>query len=327
MGVLRVVLAGVLVVALAAPAGLAQPSPPLTATLILKNPPVNVTYNQQTPVAIVLQLKNTSGAPVNTTEGFSQTEFWRRLFFTDPQGGTIINTAEAGVHADRRVFHCLSRGRVLLRPTALPVVPIEVLAAGAPPAGFFLEYTIDDARRFYDLSRPGRYTVNARVPLQTFQSDSSAIITDCDQLEGQTLVNVGAVTGRQAFTIVSNTLEFVIASTFRFSGFLRPLIDDSQCSNPVLSPCQTFKLGRTLPVKFQILDANNQPVSTATVRIAVARVDGLMASLDEDLFRYDPTSGQYIYNLHTRGLTRGVWRIDAAVDLDGSVHSTHVSLR
>ncbi len=313
------------------PSALAQTAP-LTATLIFKNPPPNVTYNATTPVALVLQLQlqNTSGAPVNTTDGFSQTEFWRRLFFTDPRGGTITNTGEAQIHGDLRVFHCLSRQRVLLRPTAIPVVPIEVLAAGDPPpagSGFFLEYTIDDARRFYDLSRPGRYRVEARIPLQTFQSDSSAIITDCDQLEGQTLVNVASETGRQSFTVRSNGLEFVIASALRFVGFLRPLIDDSACPHPTVSPCRTDKLGSTLPVKFQLLDANNQPISTATVRIAVSKVGGGTATLPDDLFRYDPTAGQYIFNLHTRGLTPGVWRIDATVDLDGSVHSTHVGLR
>jgi hypothetical protein len=36
------------------------------------------------------------------------------------------------------------------------------------------------------------------------------VITDCDQFEGRTLVNLSAAPGAESFTIVSNSLEFVI---------------------------------------------------------------------------------------------------------------------
>src|SRR5262249_7217197 len=142
-------------------------------------------------ITLVLQLENVSGAPVTTTEGFSSTDFFRRLFFTDPQGGTITNTAEASIHTTSRVFMCLSRGRVL-QPRATPVVPAESLGSGAlgSPANFFRQYVIDDARKLFDLSRPGRYRVDARIPLLTFStSDPNAVIANCDQVPS-TVVNV-----------------------------------------------------------------------------------------------------------------------------------------
>lgn len=103
-------------------------APPLQATIFFKNPPPGVVFDPTTPITIVLQLQNVSGAPVTTTEGFSATDFWRRLFFTDPVGGIIADRDEASVHRSVAVGFCFSRQRVLLRPHALPVVPIEVLA-------------------------------------------------------------------------------------------------------------------------------------------------------------------------------------------------------
>ena len=330
-------LAALLALAWATPAVIIAQPPPLSATLILQNPPPDVTYSSATPIAMLLQLRNTTGAPFLTTEGFLETEFGRRLFFTDPNGGTIINAAEATIHANLRVFHCLSRKGVLVRPVAIPVVPVETVAAGTPPDGFLLEYPIPDARQFYDLTRPGRYTANARIPLQRVQSDPAAVITDCDQLAGQTLVNVNSMTGRQPFTIVSNSVEFVVASTaLDFTGFETPLVDDDKCPNAAVNPCATFPINRTLHVIFHLFDASHNPVQGATVRIRLTKADGTTVTLKPDTFtgpkknpgkKEKSKDSEYSYDLHTRQLSRGVWRLDAVVATDGSVHSTHFGLR
>src|SRR5262249_3394992 len=141
-------------------------------------------------------------------------------YFTAPNGGTIINKAEETLHADSPVFFCLSRKGVLQSP-AIPVVPVQVLAGPSVP--FALEYRIGDARASYDLTQPGRYRGGARIPLLTFDtSDPNAVIADCDQFEGTTVVNVGAVSGRHEFTVVSNTLEFSIAAPAPTSLALTP---------------------------------------------------------------------------------------------------------
>jgi hypothetical protein len=327
----RVALA-VLVLAAAAFAGggpvAAQGPTPIVARLILKDPPPNVTYSTTQPIQIVIEvgIDPARATPVTTPEGFSRTEFWRQLFFTDPQARIITNTGQAPSESGR-TFFCLSRAGALLRPTAIPVVPIEVLAPGAPPAGFFVSYTIDDAKKFYNLSTPGRYTVNGRVPVQTFTTDMNALISDCDQMAGQTLANVSAVTGRQAFTVISNTLEFVIGSPLRFGGFGKPLIGDEQCRNADRSPCVTAKLNRALPVKFQLFDASNAVITTAHPRIVVTKAGGGTATLANDAFKFDANDQQYVYVLHTQSLTPGVWRIDVVVDIDNSVHSAHIGLR
>lgn len=322
-----VVIAAALAVTAGPPVAAQGPTPPpVQARLVLKDPPPNATYGPTQPIVIVVEVFNASPAPVITTEGFSRGEFWRRLFFTDPNGATIADLG--GAHSEiERTFFCLSRNRVLQRPTAIPVVPVEVLEAGAPPAGFFVSYTIDDARKYYDLARPGRYTVNARVPFQTFDADMAALFSDCDQLEGQTVANVSAVTGRQAFTAISNSLEFVIGTPFRFGGFRKPLVADTQCANAAASPCTTVKLNRALWVEFQLFDASGTPITTAQPRIALTKVGGSTATLQNDEFEFHAGQSEYRYLLHTRGLSRGVWRIDVLVDIDNSVHSAHIGLR
>jgi len=210
----RAALATALGFSLAIAAGASAQTPPgpapLRATILLgPGAPANGVFTQGVPIPITIQIENVSGNAVATNEGFSATDFFRRLYFTDPNGGTITNKIEELIHADRRVFMCLSRGRVLQRQ-AIPVAPIEVLAGPATPPNFFREFQIADVRTLYDLSRPGRYGVNARFPLQVFSlSDPNAVISNCDQVPG-TVANVTAVSGSAAFFVVSNSLEFEV---------------------------------------------------------------------------------------------------------------------
>lgn len=323
--------------------------PPLKATLFFPNPPSGVVFHPTsptTPVRIVLQLENVSEGPVITTEGFSAREHWRRLFFIGPLGGIITNVGEATVHGFARVGHCFSRQRVLLRPTAIPVVPVEVLAGppsgtspatptltasttgtlptgtyfykvtafgstgiesaasaaasvsvtgptgsvavswpavtgaiayrvyrgtasgkqnsfyvttttslldtGAPgrfgmPPPFALEFIIEDARQFWDLTRNGSYTVDARIPLLTFRlTDGEAIIRDCDQFATD-VANVAATSGRDSFTIVSNTLAFSIQNTA-----------------PTISAIPDQETGPNMPtdpIPFTVGDVDNDPAT------------------------------------------------------------------
>jgi hypothetical protein len=303
-------------------------APPLQATIFFQNPPANLTYSATTPIVIALQVQNCSGAPVTTTAGFAQSDFWRQLIFTTPTGGSITNTAEALLHKDLPPLFCFSRQRVLQTPTAIPVVAAQLLAPS-----FSTQFVIP-VQQFYALTQSGRYTVNARIPLHTFTtSDPSAVITDCDQFLGQTVVNVSATTGRQDFTVISNSLEFFL-SQFVSGGFVSPLINDSVCTTP---PCQTFDFGRVVPVKFQLLNAAGTPTGMATATLTVLQLAGSPPTLPPTMlgvgaanpgnqFRFDQSSGQYIFNLNTRVLSPGVWRLDAHIS-DGSSLSVQIGLQ
>jgi len=184
---------------------LAQPSPPLTATLFFDNPPANLTFDETTPIKIKLVLKNASGAPIITTDGFSATDFWRLIYFVLDGVGIITNPAAATSHHDAVYGTCHYRNSVLV--PAIQVVPVEVLAAD-----FGLLFTFDDARAHFDLTRAGRYTVTAKISFYAYAA--GAIISDCNiEFSGKSLLSISSdagTAGRQQFDIVSNSLEFFV---------------------------------------------------------------------------------------------------------------------
>ena len=184
----------------------AAAQPPLAATIFFDNPPANSTFDGTTPIKIILQLRNVSAAPILTTDGFSATDFWRLLYFNLDGVGIITNAAAATSHADTPFGTCHYRGSAIV--PAIQVVPVEVL-----PADFALQFTFDDVRSHFDLSRPGHYTVTARIA-SFLAYAAGAIINDCNiEFAGKSLLSISADTGtvgRQEFEIDSNGLEFFI---------------------------------------------------------------------------------------------------------------------
>jgi len=53
---------------------------------------------------------------------------------------------------------------------------------------------------------------------------------------------------------------------------------------------------------------------------------GTVGLVNETLFRYDPTGQQYIFNLSTKGLSAGTWRLKVSLD-DGATYTTLISLK
>jgi hypothetical protein len=97
-----------------------------------------------------------------------------------------------------------------------------------------------------------------------------------------------------------------------------------------------FKAGSTIPVKFQLTGASAAS-SNLTAHILVAHVsNGVMGTYLEattngaadsgNLFRYDDTASQYVYNLSTKGMATGTWSLRADLG-DGVDHSIRVSLK
>jgi hypothetical protein len=186
----------------------AQTPAPLAATLAFDNPPADVTFGPCTPIKINLILSNVSGAPIITVAGFSSTEFWRNLYFELEGVGTVTDASASTVHAFTPFGTCHYRRSVLLPGAGIQVAPVEVV-----PQTFAVQFSFADARTFFDLSRPGRYTVNARIGFSAYTA--GAIIDDCNiEFGRQSLLSIGdiATVGRQEFHIVSNSLEFIVPS-------------------------------------------------------------------------------------------------------------------
>lgn len=119
-----------------------------------------------------------------------------------------------------------------------------------------------------------------------------------------------------------------VAARYSFGGFLPPVKADGS---------GIYKRGRTLPVKFRLADiVNGYAVSDAVARLSLANVSLTVTGSQEvavstsaadvgNLFRYDASSGEYIFNLDTAPLAKGTWRLAAELD-DGTSYGIDISI-
>ena len=96
-----------------------------------------------------------------------------------------------------------------------------------------------------------------------------------------------------------------------------------------------FKLGSTVPVKFQLRDAAGNFVTNAVAKLYLTKIDNAVegseleavstsAASTGNLFRC--ADNQYIFNLGTKSLTAGTWRLNIVLD-DGTSRYVDISLR
>jgi hypothetical protein len=123
-----------------------------------------------------------------------------------------------------------------------------------------------------------------------------------------------------------------------FSGILQPVNADGS---------SRFKLTSTIPVKFA-LNCGGTIVSNAVANLYVKKVDNTAdvgvdeaistaASTTGNLFRYDTTGQQYIFNLSTKlgytnpdgsvvsSYTQGTWTLKIVLD-DGTTRTVNIQL-
>ncbi len=87
---------------------------------------------------------------------------------------------------------------------------------------------------------------------------------------------------------------------------------------PLYDQTKAYKLGSTIPIKLEITGASDAVVVRAT---GLTQVDGNGSALPEDSGNANPDHGfrnagrqRYIYNLSTKGLSAGIWRLTFTVD-------------
>lgn len=183
------------------------------------------------------------------------------------------------------------------------------------------------------------YPLNASLPLNFSASDSlSGLASMTATLNGNPVTNGSTISlgqpGTNTFTLTATdvagntaTQTATFSVLYNFNGFLPPISNDGS---------SVFKLGSTVPVKFQLTGAGGVGVSTAVAHLKVQLfangipvgdpIDATAPGSADigDLFRYDGT--QYIYNLSTKPLTAGVWQIQALLD-DGTVHTVTIGTK
>lgn len=183
------------------------------------------------------------------------------------------------------------------------------------------------------------YVYNSNLTFTFSTTDSlSGIATSQATFNGQTITSGTTVIlnhpSTNTFTLTATdvagntvTQTETFAVHYNFSGLLAPIPNDGS---------GLFKLGSTLPVKFQLTDANGVIVSTAVGTLMVQMYSGgVPVGVPEDpmssgnadvgnLFRF--SSPQFIYNLSTKPLLKGTWQLQVGLD-DGTVHTVFFGLK
>jgi hypothetical protein len=155
--------------------------------------------------------------------------------------------------------------------------------------------------------------------------------TDLTVPNGATRLQLGMNDNSYADNSGSWTISVTSADVppVAYSGdfFLQPINSDGS---------SIFKQGSTVPVKFR-LTGSSAGITDAVAKLTYAKVsNGIVGTAVEavstaaattgNLFRYDSSSGQYIFNLSTKGLTAGTYQLK--IDLgDGAEHTVIISLK
>jgi HYR domain-containing protein len=178
---------------------------------------------------------------------------------------------------------------------------------------------------------------SARVPVDTPSTNGCGTLTVTgSRLDGQALADpypVGstmiawtATDGNGNQATCSQTVT--VTATYAWSGVLPPINADGS---------SVFKVGSTVPVKFTLpssacASTSNvvatlswKPVSSAAAGAANAAVS-TSAATSGNQFRYDPTSGQYVFNWSTKGLAPGAYLLQINLG-DGVMHTVSVGLK
>ncbi|GAE34445.1 hyalin [Halalkalibacter akibai JCM 9157] len=115
---------------------------------------------------------------------------------------------------------------------------------------------------------------------------------------------------------------------YDFGGILQPINQNGS---------SVFKAGSTVPVKFQLKDNNGAFITDAVAKIGhskqsnnvwgnVEEAVSTSAATTGNLFRYDAKDNQYIFNLNTKGLSSGTYKLTISLN-DGTTQEVVISLR
>lgn len=290
-----------------------------------------------------------TGRPVTTMEmsplpnaaGWHNTDVRITLTARDNEGGSGIREIDyyAGrprqrhsIKADTATFYIAQEGSD------------ELLSFGAYDKEGNFEYS---QKVIFKIDKtPPQITID--VPAQgaeyVLRAPVVAAWSAADALSGIDTVQASAASGAALVTasVGAKTLSVTVtdkagnktASTrayhvrYVYGGVLPPIDQDGS---------SVFKLGSVVPVKFQLRDALGGFVSTAVAKLYLSKVSDQVAGQEVEevslgqantgnLFRYDSVSQQYIFNLGTKSLSAGTWKIRIDLD-DGTSKQTTIAFK
>jgi len=238
---------------------------------------------------------------------------------------------------------CSSGDNDFMLPNSLPDGAYTISATATDNAGNTLSATGNDPMTVILDNTGPSITVTSPVGIYILDQPNVVASYSCDDGAGSGVASCvgdpsnGAIIDTSSAALGSH--NFIVTATdnlgnsasetavysvqYSVSGVLPPL---RQVSDP--NDAKTYKLGRTLPIKFQLRDAEGAFIGTAKATLALYDANIKNSGKSNggtDVFRYDPVAQQYIYNLSTKNLSQGIYKIVITLE-DGTEISTYFRL-
>ncbi len=224
------------------------------------------------------------------------------------------------------VEHTDGTGTVSALSGTVTVNGITVTVGAPYEIGFEPEDTIDPTVSIITPVHNSIYLLHQVVNAHYLCSDNESGILSCvGSVANGAAIDTSSV-GVKAFMVTGtdnagNTANASSNYSVRYdwSGFLQPINSDNS---------SIFKLGRTVPVKFRLINGSGA-VSNAVAKLYVVKVDnGVEGTVIEaesnaaadsgNTFRYDSADQQYVFNLGTKSLTTGTYKLKVYVGGDNT---------
>jgi hypothetical protein len=283
-------------------------------------------------------------SPAPNASGWNDSSVNVTLHATDNEPGSSgVQEIHYTIGATPQVV--ASGDTTVLNVTAEGVLSISYYAldkAGNAEAPHSLTLRIDKTPPILTMpTLASSYTFNAQLTITFAATDALSGIAKAQAvLNGTPISNGSTVTlnqpGTNTFTLTATdvagntaTATATFSVFYHFIGFLAPVSNDGS---------SVFKLGSTVPLKFPLTDSTGASVSTAVATLTVQMLSGgtpVGTPIDAtpsgnadtgNVFRYDSTSNQYIYNLGTMMLSTGVWQLQVHLD-DGTIRTVVMGTR
>jgi hypothetical protein len=179
------------------------------------------------------------------------------------------------------------------------------------------------------------YLLNQSVTADWLASDDgSGLLSAVGTTASGSAIDTSTV-GEKSYTITATdnagnvtvkTVKYRVV--YNYGGILQPVN---------VNGSSIFKLGSTVPMKFQLKDADGIIVNSAIVNIFLSKLNGTVAGTELEAvsisaastgnqFRYSTDGSQYIFNLSTKLLSTGTWQVRIALD-DGTSKFVNIALK
>ncbi len=262
---------------------------------------------------------------------------------TSAAGTIVIYTSPATSDAvdGAGVASCLpaSDSMFPLGQTTVTCTATDAHGNAAAPTSFVV-YVVDTTPPSINVTNPGSGIYNCSVAIAFSAIDTASSVASVSATLNGVAVSDGQILaltklGLNTLSITatdsagnSSTQTVTFSVTYNFIGFLDPINSDGS---------SIFKVGSTVPIKYQLTDCNGVAVTTASGALVVFKItDAVIGTVQEvsvdssgvsntdNLFRYSEPN--YIYNFGTKAYSQGTYRLQATLD-DGTVHIVNISLK